>query len=163
MAKLTHIEIENAVAERMCMGNWRFLGKLTNGLYFVAEEEDDCQELTRVRIVSKNPEASDGWDMTDWEETYFIKDLDEDEANSFFTNLLSWLLTNDPRCGIGFDALGVKLKVKIKEDGNDQRNIVEQICNRIPYSLLNGSVTVETIERDLKERPLDIIVSLLEM
>lgn len=155
MAKLTSIEIEKAVAKYTGGGVWCFLGKLTNGLYFIAE--NDFCFLSIVRIVKENPETTDEWDLPEWQEANFLEDYTASETREFFGILMAWLFKHAPNCGINFAILDAERKER------DNRELATQIYHRFPHWMLDESVTVDSIEKDIEERPEEIIKALLEM
>lgn len=80
-------------------GGWYvFLGKFSDGTYFIAD-----YPYFDLRIVNEDPRPT-FWDDDEdtsagyepWQEAHLIKDVPNDTTKKFFKDMFKWILKNEP-------------------------------------------------------------------
>lgn len=81
-----------------------YTGKLKDGNYFMASDEDldKYNKAFAVRIVNEDPDTAEDPDQDDiawfpeWQEPRLVKDLEGKEAEEFTKQILRWVIANKP-------------------------------------------------------------------
>lgn len=81
-----------------------YTGKLKDGNYFMASDEDldKYNKAFAVRIVNEDPDTAEDPDQDDiawfpeWQEPRLVKDLEGKEALNFTKEILNWIIANKP-------------------------------------------------------------------
>lgn len=86
------MNIKSVTPEYSGGGIYLFLGELNNGNFFIADT--DCYT---VRILNIDPRIGEEVFQVDYQESHFVKDLDEPDNLLFFLQILKWTLDNFPK------------------------------------------------------------------
>lgn len=74
-------------------GIWLFYGKLSDGNYFLTDDNGWTQ------ILNADPSNLDESTYSEWQEEHLIKELRNTERKLFCEQLLDWLSANPYHCG----------------------------------------------------------------
>lgn len=97
----TNSNIESVIPNYTGGGIYTYIGKLSDGNYFMAEDSifDKTNPIFSIRIVNENPDevGEDSW-YPEWQEEHLVKDVVEtdNEAKEFTKQILQWIITNKP-------------------------------------------------------------------
>ncbi len=94
-----HIEFEDIEPIYTGGGIWCFVGELSDGTFFIAEDANDS-----FRIVNEDPRGNEEALYPDWQEKYLVMDIDDDKTAPIFIDLFLWLETHKSNCGIDYQA-----------------------------------------------------------
>ena len=74
-------------------GIYCFLGQLTNGTWFLADDSYYDVRIVDTDVFAEDPDEV--W-QPEWQEAHLVKDLKPEEALDFFIDMLAWVKINAP-------------------------------------------------------------------
>lgn len=94
----TNLNIESVIPNYTGGNIYNYIGKLSDGNYFMAADDWFEGDYFDIRIVNENPDKAgeDCW-YPEWQEEHLVRDIQsENEAQKFTKQILNWIIKNKP-------------------------------------------------------------------